>query len=74
MRALGIVFLAVGILLIAVAIVYWAVPAGHLPAFMGHAAGSIKHHSKRAIAAAVLGVLCLIGGVAFTRMTPASND
>jgi len=74
MRALGIAALVIGALLVVVAVVYWLVPAGHLPAFMGHAAGSVRHHSKRAIAAGVLGVLCLLGGVALTRMDAGSSD
>jgi tetrahydromethanopterin S-methyltransferase subunit D len=68
MRTLGIVLLVVGALLIVVAIVYWTVPVGHLPSFMGHAAGSTKHHTKRALGATVVGLICLIGGwVAFAR-------
>jgi hypothetical protein len=68
MRTLGIVLLAVGLVLVFVAIVYWTVPVGHLPSFMGHAAGSTKHHTKRALAATVVGLICLIGGwAAFAR-------
>ncbi len=68
LRTLGIVLLAVGLALIVLGIVYWTVPLGHLPSFMGHAAGSTKHHTKRALAATVLGLICLIcGWVAFSR-------
>ncbi len=68
MRTLGIVLLAVGLVLVVVAIVYWTVPVGHLPSFMGHTAGSTKHHTKRALAGTIVGLICLIvGGVAFAR-------
>ena len=75
MRALGILLLAIGVVLVAVAVVYWVVPAGHIPGFMGHVAGSVRHHTKRATAAGILGVICLIGGgVAITRRAPAARD
>ena len=74
MRALGIVFLVIGVLLIAVAVVYWLVPAGSLPAFMGHVVGSTRHHTKRATGAGVLGVLCLLGGMALTRLARPRSD
>ena len=77
MRVLGGVLFVLGLLLVAVAIIYWTVPVGHLPSLLGHTAGSTRHHSKRALAAAVAGVLFLIGGwVAFTRRPslPSSSD
>ena len=62
LRTLGIVLLVVGIALLVVGIVYWTVSLEHLPSFMGHVAGSTKHHTKRALAATVLGVVVLVGG------------
>jgi hypothetical protein len=68
LRTLGIVLLAVGLVLLVVGIVYWTVSLQHLPAFMGHADGSTRHHTKRALAATVVGLIGLIGGwVVFTR-------
>ncbi len=58
----------IGVALLVVGIVYWTVPLEHLPSFMGHAASSTKHHTKRALAATVLGVIALIvGWLAFAR-------
>jgi uncharacterized membrane protein YiaA len=68
MRTLGIVLLAVGLVLLIVGVVYWTVSLEHLPAFMGHVAGSTKHHTKRALAGTVVGLIALIGGwVVFSR-------
>jgi hypothetical protein len=50
-----------GIALLVVAVVYWVDTASALPSFFpGHSAGSSHHHVKHGIAAAVLGVGCLI--------------
>ena len=62
LRTLGIVLLAIGVALLVVGIVYWTVSLENLPSFMGHVAGSTKHHTKRALAATVLAVIVLIGG------------
>jgi hypothetical protein len=62
MRTLGIALLAVGVVLLVIGLIYWTVPVGHLPAFLGHAAGSTRHHWKRALAATLLGLAGLIGG------------
>jgi hypothetical protein len=51
----------VGIALLVVAVVYFVDTASALPSFFpGHSAGSSHHHVKHGIAAAVLGVGCLI--------------
>jgi hypothetical protein len=50
-----------GIALLVVAVVYFVDTASALPSFFpGHSAGSSHHHVKHGIAAAVLGVGCLI--------------
>jgi hypothetical protein len=50
-----------GIALLVVAVVYWVDTASALPSFFpGHSAGSSHHHVKHGIAAAVLGLGCLI--------------
>ena len=50
-----------GLALLVVAVVYWVDTASALPSFFpGHSAGSSQHHVKHGIAAAVLGVGCLI--------------
>jgi hypothetical protein len=50
-----------GLALLVVAVVYWVDSASALPSFFpGHSAGSSHHHVKHGIAAAVLGVGCLL--------------
>jgi hypothetical protein len=50
-----------GLALLALAVVYWVDSASALPSFLpGHEAGSSHHHVKHGIAAAVLGIGCLI--------------
>ena len=51
----------IGLLLLAIAVVYFVDTASALPSFFpGHEAGSAHHHTKHGIAAACLGVACLI--------------
>jgi hypothetical protein len=51
----------VGIALLVIAVVYFLDTASALPSFFpGHSAGSSHHHVKHGIAAAVLGIGCLI--------------
>jgi hypothetical protein len=51
----------VGLLLLVVAVVYFVDSAGSLPSFFpGHQAGSAHHHVKHGIAAALLGLGCLV--------------
>jgi hypothetical protein len=51
----------IGLALLAIAVVYFVDSASALPSFFpGHEAGSSHHHVKHGIAAAVLGVGCLI--------------
>ena len=53
--------IVLGVLLLAVAVVYFVDSAGSLPSFFpGHQAGSAHHHVKHGIAAAVLGLGCLV--------------
>jgi hypothetical protein len=67
-----------GLLLLALAALYFVDSAGSLPSFIpGHAAGSAHHHVKHGIAAALLGLACLVfawfqtGPSAAGRATPA---
>jgi hypothetical protein len=51
----------VGLALLVLAVVYFVDSASALPSFIpGHEAGSSHHHVKHGIAAAVLGIGCLI--------------
>jgi hypothetical protein len=51
----------VGLVLLVLAVVYFVDSASALPSFIpGHEAGSSHHHVKHGIAAAVLGIGCLI--------------
>jgi hypothetical protein len=51
----------IGLALLVLAVVYFADSASALPSFIpGHEAGSSHHHVKHGIAAAVLGLGCLI--------------
>jgi hypothetical protein len=51
----------IGLALLALAVLYWVDSASALPSFIpGHEAGSSHHHVKHGIAAAVLGIGCLI--------------
>jgi hypothetical protein len=57
------VFLAVaaGVVLLALAVVYWVDSASALPSWLpGHEAGSSHHHVKHGLAAALLGLGCLV--------------
>lgn len=54
--------LVLAALLAAVGAVYAAEPARHLPAFFpGHSATVTRHHTKHAVLAFLLTVLCLVG-------------
>jgi hypothetical protein len=51
----------IALLLLALAVLYFADSASALPSFIpGHQAGSTHHHVKHGIAAACLGIACLI--------------
>ena len=51
----------VGLALLALAVLYFVDSAASLPSFIpGHQAGSAHHHVKHGIAAALLGIACLI--------------
>ena len=59
--ALIIPAVVVGLLLLVVAVIYFADSASALPSFFpGHQAGSAHHHVKHGIAAALLGLACLV--------------
>ena len=59
--ALAVPAAIVGLLLLALAALYAIDTASALPSFVpGHQAGSAHHHVKHAIAAALLGIGCLI--------------
>jgi hypothetical protein len=50
-----------GVLLLVLAIVYFVNTADALPSFIpGHQAGSSHHHTKHGVAAAILGLGCLV--------------
>ncbi len=60
-RALIVPALVLGIALLVVAAIYWIDSASQLPSFFpGHEAGSAHHHVKHGIAAAALGLACLV--------------
>ena len=53
--------IVLGVVLLALAILYWVEPASSLPSFIpGHQAGSGHHHIKHGIAAALIGLACLV--------------
>ena len=59
--ALVVPAILVGLALLVLAVVYFVDSASALPSFIpGHEAGSSHHHVKHGIAAAVLGIGCLI--------------
>jgi hypothetical protein len=50
-----------GLILFGIAAVYWIDTANALPSFFpGHEAGSAHHHVKHGIAAAIVGLGCLV--------------
>lgn len=60
------------LVLLALAVLYFVDTASALPAFIpGHQAGSAHHHVKHGIAAACLGIACLI--FAWFQTGPASR-
>jgi hypothetical protein len=51
----------IGLALLTLAVVYWVDSASALPSWLpGHEAGSSHHHIKHGIAAALLGLGCLV--------------
>jgi hypothetical protein len=59
--ALIVLTVIVGLLLLALAVVYWVDSASALPSWLpGHEAGSSHHHVKHGLAAALLGLGCLV--------------
>jgi ammonia channel protein AmtB len=63
----------VGVALLALAVVYVVATADALPSFVpGHEDGSTHHHVKHGIAAALLGIACLI--FAWFQTGPSSGE
>jgi hypothetical protein len=55
------VAILLGLILLVVAVIYFVDSASSLPSFFpGHTAGSSHHHIKHGIAAAVVGLGCLL--------------
>jgi hypothetical protein len=53
--------IVLGVLFLALAGLYWIDSAGSLPSFVpGHEAGSTHHHFKHGLAAAIVGIGCLV--------------
>jgi amino acid permease len=69
MRGLGILLVVVGIIGLVVGVIYITQTAGHLPSFFpGHVANAKGHHTKRGIAALVVGgILVVVGAIMVTR-------
>jgi hypothetical protein len=50
-----------GVVLLVIAAIYWIDSAGSLPSFFpGHESGSLHHHVKHGLAAAIVGVGCFV--------------
>jgi hypothetical protein len=61
-RPLTVILFIIGLICVVAAIIYFTVPAKSLPSFIpGRAVKSHLHHTRRGIAALVVGVLFLIG-------------
>lgn len=71
-RSLIVPAVLAGLILLVVAALYVVDPAKSLPSFFpGHAAGSTHHHVKHGIAAAILGLGCLV--IAWFQTGPADG-
>jgi hypothetical protein len=51
----------ISLVFIVAGIIYIAEPAGSLPGFMGHVAGSTGHHPLRAAGCLIVGVVFAVG-------------
>ena len=50
-----------GLLFLVIAVIYWADSASSLPSFFpGHDSSSAHHHIKHGVAAAIVGIGCLV--------------
>ena len=59
----GLVLVVLGVLAVVVAVLYFTQPAHALPGFLpGHLAHAAGKHTKRGVAALVVGVVLLIAG------------
>jgi amino acid permease len=59
--ATAIIAAVIAIVFIVAGIIYIAEPAGSLPGFMGHVAGSSGHHPLRAAGCLIVGVVFAVG-------------
>jgi len=59
--ATAIIAAVIALVFIVAGIIYIAVPAGSLPGFMGHVAGSPGHHPLRAAGTLIVGVVFAVG-------------
>ncbi len=60
-RPLVLVLAIIGVLFIVLGVVYLAVPAGSLPALLGHTTPANGHHRVRMLVSFVVGVVFLVG-------------
>jgi amino acid permease len=59
--ATAIIAAVIALIFIVAGIIYIAEPAGSLPGFMGHVAGSSGHHPLRAAGCLIVGVVFAVG-------------
>jgi amino acid permease len=59
--ATAIIAAVIALVFIVAGIIYIAEPAGSLPGFMGHVAGSSGHHPLRAAGCLIVGVVFAVG-------------
>lgn len=72
----------IALVFIVAGIIYIAEPAGSLPSFMGHVAGSTGHHPLRSAGCLIVGVVFAVGawfalkykGKAVTPASPTSKE
>jgi len=57
----AIIAAVIALVFIVAGIIYIAEPAGSLPSFMGHVAGSTGHHPLRAAGCLIVGVVFAVG-------------
>jgi amino acid permease len=59
--ATAVIAAVIALVFIVAGIIYIAEPAGSLPGFMGHVAGSSGHHPLRAAGCLIVGVVFAVG-------------
>jgi amino acid permease len=77
--ATAIIAAVIALVFIVAGIIYIAEPAGSLPGFMGHVAGSSGHHPLRAAGCLIVGVVFAVGAWFALKykgkaVTPASSN